>query len=405
VVASAGYLYASGLGLDDTLNAGGTMFVQSGGQSIGTQINGGARQFVGAGGEAALTTLAAEAVQLVSGGSAFGTDIGSGGSQYVDSGSTAAQTTVAGQEILSASAVGEGAEIAGGTLILSAGSEFTGAISFAGSGGVLEIHGTVPVAPIEGFAVGDSIILYGLAYNAADVPDVPSAGTLVIAPGYSLNITDATASTEFQLLDDGGVTEVVTANVPCFAAGTRILTPEGEVEVELLRVGGHVITEAGEDAPIIWIGRRFMRLEAHPEPSAARPIRIAAHSFGLGQPVRDLLLSPDHAVLCGGVLVPAKALVNGANITQLKCRTVTYYHVELAEHSIIFAENLAVESYLDTGNRNGFESVAPGLPRGDAQAQAMRLRESCAPLAEAGALVLQARHMAARRYLRKRALF
>jgi antigen 43 len=33
---------------------------------------------------------------------------------------------------------------------------------------------------------------------------------------------------------------------------------------------------------------------------------------------------------------------------------VTYYHVELPEHAVILAEGMAVESYLDVGDRGDF---------------------------------------------------
>jgi hypothetical protein len=67
-----------------------------------------------------------------------------------------------------------------------------------------------------------------------------------------------------------------------------------------------------------------------------------------------LFLSPDHAVFVKGVLVPVKLLVNGTSIVQVTRRWVTYYHVELPEHSVILAEGQAVESYLDTGERSNF---------------------------------------------------
>jgi hypothetical protein len=37
--------------------------------------------------------------------------------------------------------------------------------------------------------------------------------------------------------------------------------------------------------------------------------------------------------------------------------TVTYFHVELAQHDILLAEGLPAESYLDTGNRTAFENA------------------------------------------------
>jgi len=92
----------------------------------------------------------------------------------------------------------------------------------------------------------------------------------------------------------------------------------------------------------------------HPEPETVWPVRVRAGAFGAGRPRRDLFLSPDHAVFVNGVLVPVKLLADGASIVQESRDQVTYYHVELPEHAVILAEGLAVESYLDTGDRANF---------------------------------------------------
>ena len=53
-----------------------------------------------------------------------------------------------------------------------------------------------------------------------------------------------------------------------------------------------------------------------------------------------------------------KLLINGTSIVQVKRGTVTYHHVELPEHAVILAEGLAVESYLDVGDRANFSGGA-----------------------------------------------
>ena len=97
-----------------------------------------------------------------------------------------------------------------------------------------------------------------------------------------------------------------------------------------------------------------MDCKRHPKPETVWPVRVAAGAFGPGRPVRDLFLSPDHAVFVNEVLVPVKLLVNGASIVQVRRPMVTYYHVELPEHAVILAEGLPVESYLDVGDRANF---------------------------------------------------
>ena len=147
---------------------------------------------------------------------------------------------------------------------------------------------------------------------------------------------------------------ILTETVPCFRAGTRIATPEGEICVEALRVGDAVLTIDGAAAPIRWIGARQIDCLRHPYPARVHPVRIAAHAFADNQPRRDLYLSPDHAILSEGVLIPVKHLVNGRNLRQVRLGAVAYVHIELERHAVILAEGLAAETYLDTGDRASF---------------------------------------------------
>ena len=146
----------------------------------------------------------------------------------------------------------------------------------------------------------------------------------------------------------------VTGQVTCFAAGTRIATPDGDRTVETLRPGETVLTHTGEVKAIRWLGRRTVESARHPSPALVWPIEIAAGAFGPGCPARLLRLSPDHAIFFDGVLIPARLLCNGTTIRQRPVVSVTYFHIELDEHAVVLADGLAVESYLETGCRAAF---------------------------------------------------
>ncbi len=142
--------------------------------------------------------------------------------------------------------------------------------------------------------------------------------------------------------------------MPCYAAGTRIRTPEGDVPIERLAVGGMVLTVSGEARPIQWIGHRLVDCRKHPQPHLVWPVRVQAGAFAPRLPARDLYLSPDHAVFAEDVLIPIKHLQNGGTVKQLEVDTVQYFHIELERHDVVLAENLPAETFLDTGNRANF---------------------------------------------------
>ncbi|MFN7306771.1 MAG: Hint domain-containing protein, partial [Acetobacteraceae bacterium] len=151
--------------------------------------------------------------------------------------------------------------------------------------------------------------------------------------------------------------------VVCFAKGTRIVTPAGEVEVENLRAGDMVLAmrngQAGFEA-LRWVG--FMDIAVPRNAAMAAktaPILIKAGGIAPGMPARDLRVSPDHAMEIDGHLIPAKHLVNGSSIIQeIWCKRVRYFHLELEAHGLLLSEGTWSESYLDDGNRHAFNNAA-----------------------------------------------
>lgn len=141
---------------------------------------------------------------------------------------------------------------------------------------------------------------------------------------------------------------------PCFAEGTAIATARGAVPVEKIAPGEHVLTVSGRLARVRWTGHRRVACARLPHPGDLHPVRIARGALAPGVPTRALRLSPDHALLCDGVLIPARLLVNGDTIRTEPVAAVTYWHVELDRHDVLLAEGAPCESYLDTGNRAAF---------------------------------------------------
>ena len=150
-----------------------------------------------------------------------------------------------------------------------------------------------------------------------------------------------------------------TGSPACFMAGTAIRTPSGDVAVETLKAGDLVTLSDGRTAPVAWLGRQTISM-VFADPLRVLPIRIRANALEDNVPARDLLLSPDHALLVDNVLIQAGALVNGISILrETDVPTVfTYYHVEIADHSLILAENTPAETFVDNVDRLNFDNWA-----------------------------------------------
>ena len=179
------------------------------------------------------------------------------------------------------------------------------------------------------------------------------------------DITKAGIITEtFDVVNRKGEVRVVDASgkatihadatvIPCYARGTLISTTRGEVAVEKLRVGDMLHTANGGSSAVVWLGHRHVDCNRQLNKEEAYPIRVSKDAFGSGLPKRDLWLSPKHAVFVNGALVPIQCLINGTTITQDIKPRVSYYHIELTEHNVIFAEGMPAESFLDTAPNTG----------------------------------------------------
>jgi hypothetical protein len=134
----------------------------------------------------------------------------------------------------------------------------------------------------------------------------------------------------------------------CYLRGTGIRTPEGERRIEELKIGDPVVTLSGESKSIKWIGRQRFKKSLERWPRDFEPIRISRFALDDRSPHRDLYVSPNHAIYIDGVLIPAKYLVNGLNITQRApegAEIIEYLHIELFGHDVIYAEGATAETF------------------------------------------------------------
>jgi len=170
--------------------------------------------------------------------------------------------------------------------------------------------------------------------------------------------------------------------VICFTPGTRIVTPDGARQIEDLRPGDAIQTKDNGPQQVIWTGHRRMtgaRLYAMPH---LRPIRFRSGALGIDRPDEDLLVSPQHRMLVKGaaaqslfhaheVLVAAEDLLNDGTIcVDRTLREVTYVHVLMERHQIVWANGLETESFhpsntaletVDPAQRAGLLEILPSL--------------------------------------------
>jgi Ca2+-binding RTX toxin-like protein len=156
-------------------------------------------------------------------------------------------------------------------------------------------------------------------------------------------------SGSFTMGDGTAVTFSEIENIICFTPGTRILTPHGERRIEDLRPGDLVITRDNGPQPIRWMGSRTVA-------GRDRFAPIAVNSTVMDGARRPLLVSPQHRILFTGykaqllfgeteVLVAARHLVDGRDVRVVEREKVTYFHMMLDQHEVVYAEGAATESF------------------------------------------------------------
>ena len=133
----------------------------------------------------------------------------------------------------------------------------------------------------------------------------------------------------------------------CFAEGTRIATPTGEVAIETLEVGDLVLTIEGGAEPVRWIGKR-----SFPAVGRFAPVVFAPGAIGNA---RTLAVSRQHRLLLSGwraellfgadsVWVPAVHFLGSDGVHLREGGDVTYLHLLMDGHRTLLAEGVEAES-------------------------------------------------------------
>lgn len=145
----------------------------------------------------------------------------------------------------------------------------------------------------------------------------------------------------------------------CFLADSMIETVSGACPVQDLIVGQKVLTyQQGPKTPraIVWIGKKQSVIRPDlADDEAGYPVCLLKDALAEGVPNKDMLITAEHCLFLNGHFIPVRMLVNDRSIFYDRSVTdYTYYHIETEAHSVIMADGVLTESYLDTGNRRSF---------------------------------------------------
>ncbi|KMW58366.1 hypothetical protein AIOL_003339 [Candidatus Rhodobacter oscarellae] len=240
---------------------------------------------------------------------------------------------------------GDGADTLNGgagndTLVGGAGADLFTGDSFGGAVTTDEISdfdGSEDIVDLAGFFTDISDVIAASTENGADLEINLGAGSMLIMRNTSQAQLSATNT-----------------NTLCYAEGTMIATPAGEVAVEALQIGDMVRTD-GRAVPVKWIGRQTISKRFAGE--RAQLVRISAGALGNHS---DLYVTGDHGMMLGGFVVNASALVNACSIDWVSLAQTpevqTVYHIETEAHDVILANGAASETYLDMPGRRAFDN-------------------------------------------------
>ncbi len=238
------------------------------------------------------------------------------------------------------------------------------------------------------FDEGDNILIGGVSYNIDEIQEPSSSGRFTLGdgsdrsfdPGSESNLdvvfltvsnggdvrhfiipNDSYGDMNVQSIRTGGIKDVAGSdaavistgnndmNVVCFASGTMIGTPEGDIAIDELRIGDLVLTERNGAQKIRSILLRELDFDVAPD--RLKPILFEQDSLGPGRPNCPLCVSPQHRMLVENeagkaVLVPAKALTGRRGVRRMHGkRWVNYIHLVFDQHEIIRANGTLTESF------------------------------------------------------------
>lgn len=216
----------------------------------------------------------------------------------------------------------------------------------------------------------------GDGYQQGAVDGIVSTVSLQPGTSYTFN-TERTSHQKNNEYED---------YVACFTGQSMIKTDTGLVAIKDLKVGDMVQTLDHGFQPLRMIlTRQLSSIELIVKPNL-RPVLVTAGALGKNIPEQDLLVSAQHRFLANSPVVERmfgeqETLISATKLTALAgidvsgdFSTVTYYHLVLDQHEIVFVEGAPTESYycgpmaisgLNSEARKEIETLFPEIASDD----------------------------------------
>lgn len=221
-------------------------------------------------------------------------------------------------------------------------------------------NGSVEDAPIDYIGSGtmSTLQLLGLSLDSRPVAAFSANGQIyLIAPnGFPLL---SGVSISFDI--DPNAPFALDTFVPCFAAGTSILTDKGCKRVEDVKVGDLVLDHDSVAHRVLWRGSRIAT-----DRETDAPVKIPHGFLGPQVPAADTMVSQQHRVVVylpenrgEPVFVRAKLLLDEGADLVTDHGGIEYHHLLFSSHIVLIANGMPTESLLvASGTRESFGQSA-----------------------------------------------
>jgi len=223
----------------------------------------------------------------------------------------------------------------------------------------------------------------GDGYQQGAVAGLASTVELVEGETYTFD-TERTSHEEDNYYED---------YVACFTTGARVETKRGLVEVQNLCIGDQILTADNGYQPLKMLCQRRIGTAELRAKSNLLPVCITRGALGQDLPARDLRVSPQHRFVVNSPISKRmfgnrEVLISAKKMTALpgiyvddSVEDITYYHLVLDAHEVIYVEYTPTESFffgpmalaaLSKAARDEIYAIFPALMDADFQPSSAR---------------------------------